>query len=921
VLTFKRRFSKSGEDIYDGVTWNRTSLEITNVNGEKIFSLDDAEFPEFYSRNSKSIIASKYFIKGVETSLKQLLDRITDTIGEWAIQQEYFNENTLESLQIFKDELKYMMLHQMFAFNSPVYFNLGNPLTEPQISACFIVGIEDTLEDIAEKVALEMQIFKGGSGAGSNRSALRSSRESISRGGKSSGPCPFMKIYDIASAVTKSGGITRRAAKMEILNMDHGDIQEFIWQKKLEEDKAKALIHAGWNPEFDDPKGAYGNVFFQNSNQSVSVTDNFMLSVESKEPWALIERYSVLHTDLTFAKATHQGKFYSDNSGQDFLLDIDDLYFKVIEWVSAEDLFKNLGSCAWETGDPGVQFHDNINTYHTCKEDGGIIASNPCSEYFFLNDTSCNLASLNLIKFLDPVKNNFDFDKFEHACRIAITAQDILISPAHYPSEKIGNNTRKYRTLGLNYSNAGALLMRKGFAYGSDEGRYYLSSITALMHSIAYHQSSVIANFLGSFDGYANNKSSMLEVLTKHVLNIKRFLGDEKQLPFETANIFARAQIRLNSVISSSSPKFRNAQVTVLAPTGTISFMMDCETTGCEPAINLITYKQLVGGGELRLGIPSVSIGLKTLNYTQEEILEIEAYVEKRNTVFGAPHLKREHYPVFATSNGSENVLTPMDHINMLSVLQPFISGGISKTVNLPNGATKKDILNIYSASWRLGLKSVAVYRDGCKLSQPLNTRSEKKISDTPPVQTPVNQSVNGRVAPARRRLPPTRKGKIHKFHIGGHKGYVIVGEYDDGSLGEIFLNMGKEGGTVSGFADQWGVVISIALQYGIPLSVFINAGKGTRFDPSGITDNENIHFSTSVIDYVLKFLETDYNRKNLAKEDEVKILQKNNKEELLSDTTNNSTTDIICSSCGNFMVKTGSCYGCSNCGNSSGCA
>lgn len=808
----------------------------------------------------------------------------------------------------------------MFAFNSPVYFNLGHPLTEPQISACFIVGIEDTLEDISEKVSLEMQIFKGGSGAGSNRSVLRSSRESISKGGKSSGPCPFMKIYDIASAVTKSGGITRRAAKMEILNIDHGDIQEFIWQKKLEEDKAKALIRAGWNSAFDDPKGAYGSVFFQNSNQSVSVTDNFMLSVESKEPWALVERYPTLRSDLTFTRATHQGRFYTNDAGEDFLFCKDDLYYRVIEWVPSEDLFNSLGACAWETGDPGIQFHDNINSFHTCKEDGEIVASNPCSEYFFLNDTSCNLASLNLVKFLDPLSNNFDFDKFEYACRIAITAQDILISPAHYPSEKIGNNTKKYRTLGLNYSNAGALLMRKGLPYGSAEGRYYLSSITALMHGVAYHQSSVIANLLGSFDGYSDNRSSMLDVISKHISNIKKFLVEEKQSISEAINMFTRAQIRLNSIISSS-PKFRNAQVTVLAPTGTISFMMDCETTGCEPVINLITYKQLVGGGELRLGIPSVSIGLKTLNYSQEEILEIEAYVEKKNTVFNAPHLKKEHYSIFATSNGSENTLTPMDHLNMLSVLQPFISGGISKTVNLPNNSTKEDILNVYLTSWRLGLKSVSVYRDGCKSSQPLNAKSEQKALTIVkgPIQT--KQPSNGRVAPIRRKLPATRKGKIHKFHIGGHKGYVAVGEYDDGSLGEVFLNMGKEGGTVSGFADQWGVVLSIALQYGVPLSVFINAGKGTRFDPSGITDNENIRFSTSVIDYVLKFLETDYNKSSLQDDISEKLHQNNFVEESSGGNPNNLITDVICSSCGNFMVKTGSCFGCTNCGSSSGCA
>lgn len=917
MLNFNRVFTQNFKNnVYSSVNWVKSTALIKDKFGKIVFEQKNVKFPDFYSQTAINIIASKYFIAKEEYSLKQLIDRIVNTITEWGIKQHYFEPSGGEDSvsNIFKDELSYMLLHQYFAFNSPVWFNIGNPHTQPQASACYIIGADDTMESIAENVLIEMEIFRRGSGAGSNRSALRSSREFISTGGTAAGPCSFMKVYDIGAHVTKSGGRLRRAAKMEILNIDHGDIREFIWQKKVEEDKAKALIAAGWDDRFDNAKGAYGSVFFQSSNQSVRVTDAFMQAVKEGSDWALIERKAVeLSKEFYFSKSTPQGSFVLKGDNSEYLITKEGLR-KVIEWIPARKLFRELSQCAWETGDPGIQFHDTINAWHTCKESGEIVASNPCSEYMFLDDTSCNLASINLLRYLSP-KGKFNIPLFQHSVRLAITAMDILVDNAFYPVEKISKRTRQFRTLGLGYANAGALLMRKALPYSSIAGRNYLAAITALMHFTAYDQSAILGNTLGAFSEYEKNKTAMLSVLENHFFEGKKLL---KTLD-PTSESYDILSAGLQFFLEPNS-KLRNAQVTVLAPTGTISFMMDCETTGVEPVVGLVIYKKLVGGGELKLTIPSMEFALKELNYSSAEIEQILKHIESGKSIKDS-QIKEAHYPIFATSIGDFNTLKPLDHIYMLAALQPFLSGAISKTVNLPSSATVEDIENLYFESHRLGLKSVAVYRDGCKFSQPLNTTSENtKISA--PVSSP-EILTNGRPKPVRKKLPQTREAIIHKFHISGHKGYLSMGKYSDGKLGEIFLIMGKEGGTVSGFADQWATLFSIALQYGVPLEVLTNAGKNTRFEPSGITDNKDIRFSTSVIDYISKVLEKTFsNAPKPADSTDSKLSENETKLLPVSLPKNNvSYTGDICNNCGGLLVNAGSCSVCSVCGETTGCA
>lgn len=1241
-LIFERYFTKNHPDEpYFGITWKKFTAEIPGSN----FKLENAEFPDFWSQTAVDIVANKYFYgregEERETSLKHLINRVVSTIGDWGLSNKYFDT---PNAIIFQDELKYMLVHQMFSFNSPVWFNLGNPHNEPQISACFINSIEDTMESIAENNISEMEIFRRGSGAGKNSSKLRSSREHISGGGFASGPCSFMKINDATAAVTKSGGKclpgkqivftlngrkpvselenkdfqvisydpklgkhtvknakcwksgnkpiielitdkglfylsndhpvkmlddgsfkrvdslqsgmslwpsfigeqdgylfvqhphgqgkellhriiardlgkhdisnkivhhkdgnrsnnninnlevltqsehaymhnkelvdnnkhtfqlndylksrsdngmhrsskfwnnedkikiykdkqsniliesgravemqklavrqkmlntgyklinsgynissqdlyvsarksesssnysynqlidpilsefntydeyykelrdnnhevlsikllqsedvysievlcdteddksansghnyticdmfgtdngiivsnTRRAAKMEILDVDHGDIIKFIKQKGIEEAKAKALIESGFSGAYDDPEGAYGSVYFQNSNQSVRVTDAFMKAVENNEDWALLERYPVELSQYENFNTYYQGSFFINNNSHYLMKE--DGFYKVIEWIPAKDLFNIIIEEAWKSGDPGIQFHDTINEWHTCPADGKINASNPCSEYMFLDDTSCNLASLNLMKFLDP-DNNFHIEKFIYSTKVIITAMDILIDEAHYPTQKISERTRLYRTLGLGYTNLGALLIYKGLPYDSDEGRKWAAAITALMHSVSYSQSKEIANELEPFPRFENNKEYFKEVIKKHNDAIAK-LGIAVNDDWNYSNleeVIRMAAAHMNSVYRSGTNfKLRNAQVTVLAPTGTISFMMDASTTGIEPAIALESYKSLAGGGMIKLIIPEVEWFLSSNGYHKDDDWHLDKNISK----------------VLQTAIG-DNQVPYIAHVKMMEAVQPFLSGAISKTVNMPNSATFEDIKNVYFYAWKHNLKAIAIYRDGCKSSQPVNVT--KKDNKKPDISKSVNTKesnllANGRTKPIKKPLPETRESMTHKFNVAGYKGYLTVGLYPDGEPGEIFIKISKGGSTINGTFDGWATTISQSLQYGIPLSEIINKMKYTKYEPAGITSNAQIKFASSIGDYIARWLENEF----VEEEEHIIYEVSDDKDE--DDKENNKDTKEIgydgppCPKCGNFTMKSGSCYVCIKCGETTGC-
>lgn len=913
MINIQRLFTVEGHNVFDTVKWIKVNSMIKDKKGEIIFELKDAEFPDFYSQNSIDIIASKFFLIGRETSLKHLINRVVRTITDWGIEQSYFSE---KDSNIFYDELSYMILHQMFSFNSPTYFNVGNDKSDPQVSACFILSAEDNLENIVENMVSEAKIFSRGSGAGSNRSKIRSSRELISNGGKPSGPCNFMSIYDRVAKVIKSGGITRRAAKMESLNIDHGDIHQFIWQKAKEEEKAKALINAGYPSSYEDPDSAYNTVNYQSSNQSIGIFCNFMKAYQKKESWALLERYPSKHSDLIHSNFSNnklevvnisQGTFVKFND--ESYLKINNDYYKVIEWVSASSLLSDIAECAWISGDPGLQFLDIINKWHTCKNDGEIRSSNPCGEYLFLDDTSCNLASLNLVKFFDSELESEDdiLERFDHGIRVGVTAMDIVISKASYPTEKISSKTKLYRTIGLGYSNLGALLMRKGISYSSSEALYFTGGITSFMTGVAYNQSSIIASHLESFPQYKHNKKSMRDVIALHQAEILKQINRVDISNFELSkSLYQRAYSNLKFSLQGSKG-YRNAQVTVIAPTGTISFMMGCETTGPEPVLSLVSYKTLSGGGFLTLTSPSVSIALRRLGYTNIE--EIESYINDNNSIIGAPKVKEEDYPIFLTAIGKDNNLSPMSHLYMMKSIQPFISGAISKTINLPNSYTKEDILNLYIAAWEMGLKSITVYRDGCKLSQPVSSKKEDNSIKA------VEQIKN---VPKREKMPSKRHGITQKFKIGGHSGFLTVNNFPDGRIGEILITLGKQGGTVSGFADWGAILFSIALQYGVPLDVLLKSSRNTSFAPNGITDNSEVRFATSVPDFIAKFLEKTVKDQE---ETQVKI------DEKVSTTSSEKVSEKLefdgrtCPVCGNLTVITGTCSGCPTCGFSAGCS
>ncbi|MBS2026537.1 MAG: vitamin B12-dependent ribonucleotide reductase [Deltaproteobacteria bacterium] len=900
-----RYFTTPGVHPADEIAWDHRSAAITGEDGKVVFEQKDIEVPKSWSMLATNVVASKYF-RGTpgtserETSVRQLVKRVVDTVTGWGKEGGYFA--SAEDAQAFEAELSHLLLRQKASFNSPVWFNVGVE-KQPQCSACFINSVDDSMESILGLAKTEGMLFKYGSGTGSNLSTLRSAKELLAGGGTASGPVSFMKGFDAFAGVIKSGGKTRRAAKMVILNDKHPDVLEFIRCKANEEKKAWALIDSGYDGSFNGE--AYGSVFFQNSNNSVRATDAFMKAVENDGDWT--------------TRAVRDGR--------------------PMDTYKARTLFREIADAAHLCGDPGMQFHDTINAWHTCKNTAPINASNPCSEYMFLDDTACNLASLNLMHFRN-MDGEFDVESFKHACNVLILAQEILVDFAKYPTDRIARNSHAFRPLGLGFANLGALLMARGLAYDSDEGRAYAGAITALMCGEAYAQSARIAKELGTFEGYAANREPFLGVIGMHR---KASYGlDKALLPKE---LFAAATVAWDDALGLGNEHgYRNAQVTVLAPTGTIGFMMDCDTTGIEPDIALIKYKKLVGGGMLKIVNNTVPLALEKLGYTPAEQGEILGYLEAQETIEGAPHLKAEHLPVFdcafKPAKGKRSIHW-LGHISMMAACQPFLSGAISKTVNLPHDATPQDIEKAYLESWKQGLKAVAVYRDGCKRTQPLNTsltKVETKVEAKNALQE-LAASVSEKPTAVRRKLPDERKAITHKFSIAGHEGYLTVGMYEDGSPGELFVVMAKEGSTISGLMDSFATAISLSLQYGVPLKVLVDKFSHTRFEPSGFTGNRDIPIAKSITDYLvrwlaLKFLPTEAEiaaaEAAHAEAAEEKAEQKTvaaapvKKEPVkinMQSSFLNQADAPPCHTCGSIMVRSGACYKCGNCGATSGCS
>jgi len=903
-IEFPRYFTahlEAGKTPYDEITWELRTATITNEKGEIIFEQRDVEVPAEWSQTATNIVASKYFHGRLgtperESSVRQLVRRVVDTITEWGKKDKYFRSD--QDAENFRLELAHLLLHQMAAFNSPVWFNVGvketrgygyhydpavddvvkfdpaNP--KPQCSACFINSVEDTLESILELAKTEGMLFKWGSGTGTNFSTLREENAPLSGGGRASGPLSFMKGLDAFAGVIKSGGKTRRAAKMAILNVDHPDIEKFIWSKAREERKAWALIEAGFDGSLDGE--AYSSVFFQNANHSVRVTDEFMYAaLEDRDWWTR----SVL-------------------TGQP------------VRRYRARDLLRQIAEATWECGDPGMQFDTTINRWHTCKNSGRINASNPCSEYMFLDDSACNLASLNLRKFLRP-DGTFDVEAFRRAVDTMILAQEIIVDNASYPTQKIARNSHDFRPLGLGFANLGALLMSLGLPYDSDEGRAWAAAISALMTGQAYLTSARIAEANGPFPRYTENEEPFLEVIRMHSEAVNSI--DSRLVPAELLQ--AARQCWQEALEKGRRFGFRNAQVTAIAPTGTIGFMMDCDTTGIEPELALVKYKKLVGGGVIKIVNNTVPEALFRLGYNSEQVHEIVNHIDATGTVEGAPHLKPEHLAVFDCSlrpvNGTR-FIHHMGHLRMMGAVQPFISGAISKTINMPEQSTVDDIMDAYIQAWRLGLKAVAIYRDGSKRAQPLSTS---------PGQAKAAAEQKAVYRPVRRKLPDERQSITHKFSIGGHEGYITVGLYEDGTPGELFITMAKEGSTISGLMDCFATAISYALQYGVPLKFLVDKFSHVRFEPSGWTGNPQIPYAKSIMDYIfrwlgLKFLGPEYARTEAGDVPKLRPTEPDIQpalpfEPVVADAP-------VCAECGALMTRSGSCYKCENCGSTSGC-
>ena len=821
-LEFPRYFTRPGVDPFDEVEWELRSAIIGNEKGHVVFEQRDVEIPKAWSQQATNIVVSKYFRGQMgsserERSVRQLIGRVVDTITMWARRQQYFRSDA--DLQAFSDDLKHLLVYQKGAFNSPVWFNCGFEKA-PQCSACFINSVSDTMDSILTLARTEGMLFKFGSGTGSNLSQIRSSRELLAGGGTASGPVSFMKGYDAFAGVIKSGGKTRRAAKMVILNADHPDVIEFINCKVEEEKKAWALIDAGYDGSFTGT--AYGSVFFQNSNNSVRVTDEFMRGVLDDGEW---QTHAVTSGD-------------------------------VVDTYKAREMMHLIAEGTWVCGDPGMQFDTTVNEWHTCPNTDRINASNPCSEYMFLDDSACNLASINLMRFVAD-NGEFDANAFKAACRTFITAQEILVDNSSYPTKAIEKNSHAYRPLGLGYANLGALLMSRGLPYDSDQGRDYSGAITALMTGEAYAQSARVArDHGGPFAGYEKNREPFLRVMRKHRDAMRGV--NSKLVP---ADLYQAARSSWDEAVELGEQfGYRNAQATVLAPTGTIGFMMDCDTTGVEPDIALVKYKKLVGGGLMKIVNMTVPMALKKLGYNDEQIAEIVAFIDVNETIEGAPFLKDQHLAVFdcafKAAKGQRSIHY-MGHIRMMGATQPFISGAISKTVNVPKEATVEEIMAAYIESWKLGAKAVSIYRDGSKRTQPLNTSRDKTAAEK--AQAVAEAAVAAMPRPVRRKLSDERHSLTHKFDIAGHEGYITVGLFDDGQPGEIFLVMAKEGSTISGFADAFAQAISYALQYGVPLQVLVDKFSHARFEPSGMTKNPEVRFAKSIVDYIFRWMSTKF--------------------------------------------------------------
>ena len=896
-MAVERHYTTEGVDPFDAIEWETRSATITNDKGETLFRQDNCEIPAGWTQMATNVVVSKYFRGGQgtperETSVRQLIDRVANTIADWGIKDQYFA--TTQDAEIFRDELRHLLVNQLAAFNSPVWFNVGVE-KKPQCSACFINAVEDSMASILDLAKTEGLLFKYGSGTGSNLSTLRSSRENLSAGGSASGPVSFMRGFDAFAGVIKSGGKTRRAAKMVILNAEHPDIEEFIDCKVNEEKKAWALMDQGYDGSFGGE--AYNSIFFQNSNNSVRVSNEFRRAVEDDGEWT--------------TKAVVDGR--------------------PMDTYKARDLMRKISEGTHICGDPGMQFDTTINDWHTCRYTDRIHASNPCSEYMFLNNSACYLASLNLMKFRDE-EGEFDTEAFRYACRVMILAMEIKVGNSSYPREEITANSHKFRPLGLGYANLGALLMDRGLPYDSNTGRDSAAAITALMCGQAYLTSAEIASQIGPFEGYPENREPMLEVIRKHRAAVNGITANRvpENLLDEAETVWREAYALGHDY------GYRNSQVTVLAPTGTIGFLMDCDTTGVEPDIALVKYKKLVDGGLMKIVNNSVPDALENLGYEDEEIQAIIDYIADHETLEGAPGLKEEHLPVFdcafRPANGKRSIHY-LGHLRMKSAVQPFLSGAISKTDNLPTEATVDEISQTYLEAWKMGLKAVAIYRDGSKRLQPLNTGSKQ-------AETTEEEVLLAPPKPQRVRLPDERTAITHKFSISGHEGYITVGLYEDGQPGEIFLVMAKEGSTISGLMDAFATAVSIALQYGVPLQTLVDKFSHTRFEPSGFTHNPEIPIAKSMMDYIFRWLASKFLSREGKQAAGVILLDEQQQEgsggeedsgESAADGLGNGEINKVaflyqqdapsCHDCGSIMVRNGTCYKCLNCGSTSGCS
>jgi ribonucleoside-diphosphate reductase alpha chain len=914
-VSFPRYFTARlapGQTPFDEVRWETRTASIGNDKGAVIFEQRDVEVPADWSQTATNIVASKYFHGKLgsperETSVAQLVERVVNTIAGWGKKDGYFRSD--EDGENFRAELAHLMLTQKACFNSPVWFNVGvkeargygwvydaatdriqkleSGTRRPQCSACFIVSVKDSLESILDLAKTEGMLFKWGSGTGSNLSALREEDAILSGGGRASGPLSFMKGFDAFAGVIKSGGKTRRAAKMVILNSDHPDIEKFIWCKAKEEKKAYTLVEAGYDASLDGE--AYSSIFFQNANNSVRATDDFMRAAQEDGEW---------WTKHVF-------------SGQP-----KDRY-------KARDLLRQIAEATHQCGDPGMQFDTTVNRWHPCKNTARINASNPCSEYMFLDDSACNLSSLNLMKFVGP-DGQFDVEAFRHAVDTLILAQEIIVDNASYPTEKIGGNSHRFRPLGLGFANLGALLMSMGVPYDSDQGRDMAAGVTAVMCGQAYLTSSRVAEAVGPFGGYRENEQPFLEVIRMHRDSVDRVR--RTHLP---AALYEGARECWDDAYQSGQRHgYRNAQVTVIAPTGTIGFMMDCDTTGIEPDLALVKFKKLVGGGVIKIVNNTVPQALIKLGYSSAQAEKIVSHIDSTGTIEGAPDLKPEHLAVFDCSfrpqNGARSIHY-MGHVRMMAAVQPFISGAISKTINMPEESTVEDIVNAYTESWKLGLKAVAIYRDNSKRVQPLSSgsgKTEKKAAIAAPAAAPVVEKVVYR--PVRRKLPDERRSITHKFSIGGHEGYITAGMYDDGSAGELFITMAKEGSTISGLMDAFATAISFNLQYGVPLKFLVDKFAHLRFEPSGWTGNPQVPYAKSIMDYIFrwlgaKFLGPEYAITEAGETTNLRPTEPDPQQQLPFAPV--SSDAPLCAECGSIMTRNGSCYKCGNCGGTSGCS